>query len=89
MQHPFLFGIIAAQAFVIALFFLKFWRKSHDRLFAIFSLAFLLLGLERVALVVFSTPDEPRSLIYLFRFFAFALISFGVLDKNRRSNTGK
>lgn len=85
MQHPFLFGIIAAQAWVIALFFLKFYRKGNDRLFMIFSIAFVLLGAERMFLVVLDSLDEPRSLIYLLRLVAFGLITWAVIDKNKRS----
>ena len=39
-MHPFLFGMIAAQSLIIALFFLKFWMKSSDRLFLWFAVAF-------------------------------------------------
>jgi hypothetical protein len=86
MQHPFLFGVIAALSWVIATFFFKFYKKSSDRLFLIFSVAFVLLGLERLTLVMYGSMDTPRSLFYLFRLFAFALITYGVIDKNRRSS---
>ncbi len=85
MNHPFLFGMIAAECAVIALFFLKFWSKSKDRLFLFFSIAFLILGLERVGLVLFGSPDEPRSLIYVLRLIAFGVITYAVVDKNKRS----
>ena len=84
-MHPFLFGMIAAQSLIIALFFLKFWMKSSDRLFLWFAIAFLLLAAERLALNIFVTVDEPRSLVYVLRLLAFGLITFAVIDKNKRS----
>ena len=36
---------------VVALFFLRFWRETRDRLFVIFAAAFALLGITRLALI--------------------------------------
>ena len=74
-------GAIMLNAWAIALFFMRFWRKSHDRLFAWFALAFLLLGIERVVMVTF--PGEAHFQVYLVRLLAFLFIIYGIWDKNR------
>ena len=67
---------------VIGLFFLRFWRKTRDRLFAIFAAAFSLLGLNWL-LLSFTEGDEARTFLYLIRLVAFVLIIYGIWDKNR------
>lgn len=73
-------SLVAAAA--ISLFFLRFWRKTGDRLFGYFSLAFLLLGVERLRLVWATT--EVATPFYLIRLVAFLVILFAILDKNRK-----
>lgn len=86
MMNTFLSGGILAMSFAVGLFFLKFWKKSEDRLFAIFAVAFWLLALERVALFLTIDADETQPYVYLFRLTAFVLITIAVIDKNRRSS---
>lgn len=76
-------GLVVAGDLVAALFFLKFWRRSADTLFAIFSAAFLLLALGQALLALSNLPVEERSWIYLLRLAAFALIIIGIVHKNR------
>jgi hypothetical protein len=82
MAKAMLAGAIMVAAWAILVFFLRFWRKTRDRLFALFAAAFLLLGIERNIIVVLSS--DHRSLGYLIRLFAFLLILFAIFDKNRR-----
>ncbi|HZR21204.1 MAG TPA: DUF5985 family protein [Verrucomicrobiae bacterium] len=82
MAKAMLAGAIMAVAWAILVFFLRFWRKTGDRLFVFFAAAFLLLGIERIIIVVLSS--DHRSFGYLIRLFAFLLILFAILDKNRR-----
>jgi hypothetical protein len=51
MEH-FIMGAIAMASAIVALFFLRFWRDTGDRLFAIFAAAFLLLGITRLGLAL-------------------------------------
>jgi len=83
----FLLGCIVMACFVISLFFARFWRKTHDRLFACFAISFCLLGLNWLALV-FTQRDEVRTALYVVRLLAFLLILLGIVDKNRARNTG-
>ena len=66
----------------VGAFFLRFWRRTRDRLFLIFALAFWLLGLNWL-LLAFVQADETRTWLYLLRLVAFCLIIYGIVDKNR------
>ena len=82
MVKAMLAGAIMVAAWAILVFFLRFWRKTGDRLFAFFAAAFLLLGIEKTIIVVVSS--DHHSFGYFVRLFAFLLILFAILDKNRR-----
>jgi hypothetical protein len=79
----FIWGLCVMACAVIGTFFLRFWRKTRDRLFLIFALAFWLLGVNWLALTFTRTQDEIQPLLYLIRLAAFVLILFGIVDKNR------
>lgn len=89
MDHFFM-GAMAMASAVAGLFFLRFWRDTGDRLFAIFALAFWLLGMTRIALAFVATSmplDESRHYIHLVRAAAYVLIIIAIVDKNRPRNT--
>ena len=77
----FLSGFLTFGYAVAALFFLRFWRESRERLFAYFAAAFLLLASQRV-LVSFVAPSD---VFFVVRLAAFIVILFAVYDRNRRS----
>jgi uncharacterized membrane protein len=79
-----LMGAIVTLSFVAALFFLRFWRDTGDRLFGIFSAAFLLLGITRILLALSRTQFEEHTHWYWVRLAAFVLILLAIIDKNRR-----
>jgi hypothetical protein len=78
----FMLGAIVMACFVAGIFFLRFWRKTHDRLFAMFAAAFWLLGVNWLALG-FVVQDEVRTVLYVVRLLAFILILVAIIDKNR------
>ncbi|MGH7972643.1 MAG: DUF5985 family protein [Limisphaerales bacterium] len=82
MLKAMLAGAIMVSSCAIALFFLRYWKKTRDRLFGFFSVSFLLLGIERVSMVM--VDGEGHTLVYLIRLAAFLLIIFAIVDKNRR-----
>jgi hypothetical protein len=82
----FIAGASTVASGVIALFFLRFWRDTGDRLFAIFSLAFAVFAANRIVLTVLDETDEARTYVYLIRLAAFALILVAIIDKNRGSD---
>lgn len=83
VAYNFLSGSIFLLSWVIALFFLKFWTKTQDKLFAYFSLAFAILGVERLALAFLHVSDERQPLIYILRLIAFSAIILAIVQKNR------
>jgi hypothetical protein len=85
MSASFLTGATCFGCLVIALFFMRFWRTTDDRFFALFSLAFAMLGLNQLALGFLDEQSEARPAVYLVRLLAFTLIAAAVVDKNRRS----
>jgi hypothetical protein len=84
----FLPGAIVMATWVIGLLFLRFYRKSRDRLFAIFAVAFWVLSLHWLGLAIAQPSDETRHYFYLFRLVAFLLILWAIIDKNRASRQG-
>lgn len=84
MLNDFLSGTITMGFFVAGLFFLRFWKRTHDGLFIAFALAFWLLGLGQALLSFTDIPVEERSWLYLLRLAAFSLILISIWRKNRR-----
>lgn len=80
----FLSGIFTCAAVAVSLFFLRFWRKSGDRIFALFACAFSLFAAERVILFAEGIAVESKYLIYTIRFIAHLIIIWGIVDKNVR-----
>ncbi|MFT3786908.1 MAG: DUF5985 family protein [Tepidisphaeraceae bacterium] len=80
----FILGAVTVACAVIGLFFLRFWTRTHDRLFLLFAIAFWMLGANWLALSCVQT-DEVRTALYVVRMLAFTLILIAVIDKNRVS----
>ena len=79
-------AMTAMASFGVAIFFLRFWRQTRDRLFVLFSVAFALMGVNWTALAALSaSSDGSRHLIYVIRLAAFAVIIMAIVDKNRGS----
>ena len=83
MAASFLSGVTFLGSLVAALFFLRFWVQSRDRLFAMFALAFAVFGVNRLVLFVLDESNEARVYVYLVRLLAFMLIAAAIIDKNR------
>jgi hypothetical protein len=79
----FVLGGSAVACLAIALFFLRFWRESGDRLFAAFAGAFLVFGGNRLLLALTSEDGDGRIYSYTLRFLAFMLVVWAIVDKNR------
>ena len=80
----FLSGATAMACLAIAVYFLRSWRRSGERLLAIFALAFAVFAVNRVALLLIDEQDESaRVAVYVLRLLAFVLIIAAIVDKNR------
>ena len=82
--HLYLNGVLAALSWVIGLFFLRYWRLTHDRFFVFFAAAFWIMAANWSVVAGFAT-DETRHFFYLFRLLAFLLILGAIIDKNRHT----
>jgi hypothetical protein len=85
MLADFLSGAIVMGFVIAGLFFLRFWKRTHEGLFVAFALAFWLLGLTQALLAFTEIPVEERSWLYLLRLAAFLLILASIWIKNRRA----
>jgi hypothetical protein len=75
-------GGIAMGYLTAGAFFLRFWVRSRDGLFAAFAAAFWLMALNQALPVLLQVPSEDQGGIYLLRLAAFGLIIAAVLRKN-------
>ncbi|MGH7905304.1 MAG: DUF5985 family protein, partial [Candidatus Binataceae bacterium] len=73
------------MGFLLAgLFFLRFWRRTGDTLFAIFAAAFWLFAVNQTVVAVLKISDEAKSFVYVLRLAAFLLIIVAIIAKNVR-----
>ena len=78
----FLAGAVTIAYIIGAVHFLRFWRKTSDRLFVSFASAFLLFALNQFIVSVLWAADERNSYAYILRILGFVLILFAIVDKN-------
>lgn len=76
-------GGLVMACLACALFFLRFWKTSRDRLFAFFALAFGVMSLNWMALTLLQVEDERRHYLYVIRLVSFLVIIYAIWDKNR------
>lgn len=81
----FLNGALTAGYLLAALFFLRFWRRTADRLFFTFACAFALLAVNAAGVSWTGLDREDQSWLYLLRIAAFGAIIVGISLKNRRT----
>jgi uncharacterized membrane protein HdeD (DUF308 family) len=78
----FIQGAAMLGSFAIAAFFVRYWRQTAERLFAVFAVAFALFGISRVVLAALDVDSEARTWVYLLRALAFVAIIGAIIDKN-------
>lgn len=77
----FMAGLLTMGYAVTALFFLRYWKRSGERLFVFFAIAFALLAVQRLGLAFLTIIDADW--LYALRLLAFLLLLAGILEKNR------
>lgn len=84
---------VAMLAFAASgVFFLKFWKASRNRFYALFSTSCFLLAAERITLILRKGFDQPirseiteaNSWVYLIRLAAFLILILAIWDQNRK-----
>ena len=83
MGVTFLHGAVAMGCTVVAVFFLRFWQQSRDRLFLRFAAAFFTLALSYALLGLLTFATEWRLYVFVVRLLAFCMILYGIFEKNR------
>jgi hypothetical protein len=78
----FLSGAVTMGFTVATLFFLRFWRKTDDRFFLGFAIAFGLMALNQALAQWIGAADERVGYTYLLRVLAFLVILVAIVDKN-------
>jgi hypothetical protein len=86
LRHVMHGGVVVA-CWGVALFFLRFWLTSRDRLFGLFALAFGVMGLNWLGLALLQR-EEARYPLFIVRLAAFLIILYAVWDKNRGAPKG-
>ncbi len=75
-------GLLTMGFLAVALFFLRFWRRNGDVLFAWFAIGFFLMALNQAIPVLFRIPSEEQAGVYLLRLAAYGVIIAAILAKN-------
>jgi hypothetical protein len=79
-----LIGATAMAALTAAIFFLRFWTRSRDPLFLLFSIAFGIDAVMRFVLGFSAHSAEDEPFYYLPRLITFGLIVIAIAYKNMR-----
>jgi Family of unknown function (DUF5985) len=82
-MNAFLLGAVAISYGLAGLFFLRYWQRSRDRLFALFAVAFWILAANRTAFALLDDGSELSSYLYVVRLVAFLVVLVAIVDKNR------
>ncbi len=82
LLSEFFHGATMLAAAGVALFFLRFWRRTGDRFFAVFAAAFAVFAVNRLLLVVLAEDSEARTWVYVLRATMFVMIAAAIVDKN-------
>jgi len=82
MLRSVLSGAVSMAAMLAALFFLRFWLRTRDRFFLLFSAAFAIYAVSQFVLAI-ADVSEFEPFYYLPRLVTFGLIILAVVDKNR------
>ena len=74
-------ALIFAYA-IAGVHFLQFWRRTGDRLFGHFAVAFWLFALNQLAVSIPVVSGETGGYVYLLRVLGFVIILIAIVDKN-------
>jgi hypothetical protein len=80
----YLAGAVTLGYAISALFFLRFWRRTSERLFLAFAIAFALFALNQAAAQWIGAADERVGYTYVLRVVGFLFILAAIVDKNVR-----
>lgn len=79
----FVAGAMTAGYALAAVFFLRFWTRTRQGLFAAFAAAFALMALNQAVAGFWRAAEAEVAGAYLLRLAAFGIIIVAILAKNR------
>ena len=79
-----LLGATTLGTIIAGLFFLRFRRKTHDRLFFFFALSFFVEAASRIIMAAHAGSSEEHPVIYVLRLISYGLIVWAIVQKNRK-----
>ena len=83
MLEQFLSGAVVMGFATACLLFLKYYRRTRQKLFITFAASFFLLDVNYAWLAITHIPVEERSPLFLVRLLAFALIIVAIFQSNK------
>jgi len=78
----FLAGALTLAYLFAGVYFLRFWRKTRDRLFLAFAIAFWLFAINQIVTFSLDLADEWAGYAYILRVTGFIFILVAIVDKN-------
>ena len=75
-------GALLFSYFVAGIHFCRFWKRTSDRLFLHFAVAFWLFALNQLATSIPVVVNETAGYEYLLRVLGFVIILAAIVDKN-------
>lgn len=79
-------GFVATISMVVAIFFLRFWRRTGDFLFLAFAISFAAEAVTRTIEAVKDIPATSYSWVYVERLLEYLFILAAILIKNRKAS---
>ena len=80
-------GALVFAYFVAGVHFVRFWRRTGDRLFLYFAVAFELFAVNQLAASGPDVTNETAGYEYLLRVLGFLLILVAIIQKNLAKST--
>ena len=74
--------MITAGYLTASLFFLRFWQRTKDAIFALLGISFVMFAISQGAGLFFDSPRDEKMWVYLLRLAGFALLLAGIVWKN-------
>jgi uncharacterized protein DUF5985 len=75
-------GALLFSYFIAGIHFVHFWRRTSDKLFLHFAVAFWLFALNQIVTSIPVVTDETAGYEYLLRVLGFIVILVAIAEKN-------
>jgi hypothetical protein len=75
-------GALLFSYFIAGIHFVRFWRRTSDKLFLHFAVAFWLFALNQIVASIPVVTDETAGYEYLLRVLGFIVILVAIAEKN-------